>query len=79
MQGVAVVVNGLECLQSGANVVKTNLLGVQTAATGLNMVFQFLAAVVAFVFVFDGFGPDAASHTANHRIFCVDAIAEKEA
>ena len=42
------------------------------------MVFQHLRALVALVFIFHGLGPDAPGHTADHRIFRIDAIAEEE-
>ena len=42
MQGIAVVVNGIQRLQRGADVVEINLLRMKTSAGGLNVVLQFL-------------------------------------
>ena len=46
VQAVAVVVDGDQRLQRGADVVELNLLRVQAAAAGLDVVFQLLAALV---------------------------------
>jgi hypothetical protein len=45
VQAVAVIVDGDQRLQGGADVVEVHLLRVQRAAGGLDVVFQFLADI----------------------------------
>ena len=52
MQAVAVVVDGDQRLQRGADVVELDLLRVQAAAAGLDVVLELLAALVGAVFSF---------------------------
>ena len=42
------------------------------------MVFQHLRAFVGLVAKFHGFGPDEACNAAQHSVFGIDAIREKE-
>jgi hypothetical protein len=78
VQAVAVVVDGDEGLQRGADVVELDFLRVQAAATGLDVVFEFLAALVRAVFFFHRHGPNAAGDAAQHGVFGVHAVAEEE-
>ncbi|OIQ71984.1 hypothetical protein GALL_463950 [mine drainage metagenome] len=78
MQAVAVVVNGNQCLQRGADVVELDLLGVQAAPTGLDVVLELLAALVGSVFFFHRHGPDAPGHAAHHGVLGIHAVAEEE-
>ena len=78
MQGVAVVVNRNQRLQGGADVVELNLLGVQRAARGLDVVFEFLAALVGTVFLFQSDSPNAACHAAHDGVLGVHAVAKEE-
>ena len=65
---VAVVEEGVERLQGGADVVELDLLGVEAAAAGLDVVLEFLGAFAGAVAVFHGAGPDAACHSADHGV-----------
>ena len=67
VQRVAVVVDGDQRLQRGADVVEVHLLGVQRAAGGLDVVLQLLAALVGAVLVLHRHGPDAAGDAADHE------------
>jgi len=78
MQAVAVVVYGDQRLQCGADVVELNLLRVQTAATGLDVVFEFLRALVGTVFLFHRNRPNATRDAAHHGVFGIHAVAKKE-
>ena len=78
MQRIAIVVNGDQRLQGGADVVEIHFLGVQRTARSLNMVFQLLAALVGAVLVAHGRSPDPPRHPTHHRIFRVHAVAEEE-
>ena len=79
MQAVAIVVNRNQGLQRGADVVELDFLRVQAAATGLHMVFEFLAAFICAIFVAHAGSPNAARHAAQHGVFGVHAIAKEEA
>jgi len=50
----------------------------QTAAAGLDMVFKFLRAVIAFVFIFHGLRPDTPGHTPDDTVFGIHTITEEE-
>ena len=52
MQRIAVVVDRHQRLQRGADVVKIDFHGMQTAAGGLDVVFQFLGSIVSLVLIF---------------------------
>ncbi len=78
VQRVAVVVNGIQRLQRGADVVKVDFLCVQRAARGLDVVLEHLRAGIGPVFVAQGFSPNAACHTADDGILGIDAVAEEE-
>ena len=78
MQAVAVVVDSDQRLQRGTDVVELDLLRVQTAATGLDVVFKFLRAFVGTVFFFHRHRPNAARHATHHGVFGVHAVAEEE-
>jgi hypothetical protein len=79
VQRVAVVVDGIERLQRGADVVEVDLLRVEAAAAGLDVVFEHLAALIGTILLLHGLGPDAPRHATDDRIFGVDAVAEEEA
>jgi hypothetical protein len=79
VQAVAVVVDRDQRLQRGADVVELDLLRVQAAAAGLDVVLELLAALVGAVRSLHGHGPDAARHAAQHGVFRVHAVAEEEA
>ena len=38
MQAVAIVINGIQCLQGGTNIIEINFLRMQAATTGLNVI-----------------------------------------
>jgi len=78
VQGVAVVVDGIQRLQRGADVIEADLLRVQGAAGGLDVVLQLLSLGTAPVQVPDRLRPDPAGHPANHGIFSINAIGEEE-
>src|SRR5437868_1939876 len=50
----------------------------QTAATGLYVVFQFLRTRICMIDIFHCFGPYATGHAPYHAVFSVHAITEKE-
>ena len=77
MQRVAVVVDGHQRLERGADIVEVHLLGVQRTARGLDMVLEFLAAVVGAVFLPHGDRPDAPGHAADDRVFGIQAVGEE--
>jgi len=52
VQAVAVVEQGVERLQGGADVVELDLLGVEAAPAGLDVVLEFLGAFAGGVAVF---------------------------
>ena len=79
MQRVAVVVDGIQGLQRGSNVVKINLLSVQGPARGLNMVLQHLRPGVRSVLIFHGFSPNPACHASDYGILRVDSVAKEKA
>ena len=79
VQAVAVVEQRVQRLQRGADVVELDFLRVQAAAAGLDVVLQFLAALVGAVLLAHGHGPDAARHPAHDGVFRVHAVAEEEA
>ena len=79
VQRVAVVVDRVERLQRGADVVEVDFLGVQRAAGRLDVVLQHLRPGRGAVFLAHGLGPNPTGHTPNHRILRVDAVREEEA
>ena len=78
VQRVAVVVDRVERLQRGADVVERDLLRVQAAAGGLDVVLELLRAVVGAVAQLHRLGPDAPRHAADHGVLGVDAVGEEE-
>ena len=78
MQAVTVIVNRIQRLQSGSDVVEINLLRVQTPSARLDVILQHLRTRIASVLQLHRFGPNSASHPANHRVFWVDAVAKEE-
>ena len=79
VQRVAVVVDRVQRLQRGADVVEVDFLGVQRATGCLDVVLQHLRPGRGAVFLAHGLGPNPTGHTPNHRIFWVDAVREEEA
>ena len=78
MERIAVVVDRVQCLQRGADIVEVDLLRMQGAAGCLYMVFQFLRAVVPLVFILHGLGPDPSCHTPDHAVFGIHAVTKEE-
>src|SRR5690606_41118501 len=78
MQRIAVVVNGIQRLQGGTNVVEVDFLCMQGAAGGLNVILQLLGTIVAFVFVFQCFGPNATRHASNDSVFRVNPVRKEK-
>ncbi len=79
MQAVAVVVDGDQRLERGADVVELHLLRVQAAPASLDVVFQLLATLIRSVFLFHRHGPNTPRHPAHHGVFRVHAVAEEKA
>src|ERR1043165_5898090 len=42
------------------------------------MIFQLLTAVISLVLILHGLGPNTPRHTADHTVFSIHTIAEKE-
>ena len=78
MQRVAIVVNRNQRLQRGADVIEINFLCVQGTTRGLNVIFQFLRAVIRAVFLAHGDGPQATRHSAEYGVLRIHAIGEEE-
>ena len=78
MQTVAVVVGGNQCLQRGSNVVEIDFLGMQRPARGLNVILEFLAALVGPVLEAHRGGPDPAGDPPHHRILHVHAVGKEK-
>ena len=78
MQAVAVVVDGVEGLERGADVVEIDFLGMERPAAGLDVVLEFLAALVGAVLLLHGQGPDAPGHPADDAVLGIQPIAEEE-
>ena len=78
VQAVAVVVDGAQGLQGGTNVVELDVLAVQRAAGGLDMVFEHLRARRGAVFIPQGDRPDAARHPADHGVFGIHPVGEEK-
>ena len=78
MQRVTVVIDRDQRLQRGADVIEIDFLRMQRAARGLDVVLQFLAALVRAILVAHCHGPDAARDAAQHRVLRVHAIGEEE-
>lgn len=79
VQAVAVVEQRVQGLQRGADVVELDLLRVQAAAAGLDVVLHHLAAFVAAIALAHGARPDAAGHAADDGVLRVHAVGEEEA
>ena len=77
VQAVAVVEQGVERLQRGADVVELDFLRVQRAARGLDVVLEHLAAGAGAVALAHGAGPDAPGHAADDGVFRVHAVGEE--
>ena len=78
MQAVAIVINGDQRLQGGADIIEIHFLRMQRAAGSLDVVLHFLAALVGAIALFHGHRPDAPRNAADHRVFRIHAIAEEE-
>ena len=78
VERIAVVVDGIEGLEGGADVVEADFLCMERAAGGLDVVFELLRTEVGLVFIFHGFCPNGAGHATDDGEFDVDAIGEKE-
>jgi hypothetical protein len=72
VEAVAVVVEVVERLKRGPDVVETDLLGVKRPARGLDVVFELLGSLVPSVPVSHRLGPDPSGHPADHSILGVD-------
>ena len=79
VQRVAVVVDRVQRLQRGADVVEVDFLGVQRAAGRLDVVLQHLRPGGSAIFLAHGLGPNPTGHTPDHRVLRVDAVREEEA
>ncbi len=55
VQGIAVIIDRVQRLQGGADIVEVDLLGMEAPAAGLDMVFELLGAAVAFIDVLIAF------------------------
>ncbi len=78
METVCIVLNGKQCLKGGANIIEIDFLCVQTAATGLDVVLEFLRTFTCTVKVAHCYRPDPSCNTADDRIFSIESIAEEE-
>ena len=67
VERIAVVVDGVERLQRGADVVEVDLLRVEAAAAGLDVVLEHLAALVGTVAVLERLGPLGATKSTEQR------------
>src|SRR3546814_4380942 len=64
--------------QAGADVVELDLLRVQGAAAGLDVVLHHLRAFVGAIALAHGAGPDAAGDAADGGVFRVHAVGRSE-
>ena len=78
MQAIAVVVNRIERLQSGSDIVEINLLRVQTPSARLNVILQHLRTRIATVFQLHRLRPNPTCNPTNYRVFRVNPVAEEE-
>jgi len=78
VKGVAVVIDCAQCLQRGADVVEVHLLRVQRPAGCLDVVLEFLAALIRTVALAHRDCPDPASDSAEHRVLGINAVREEE-
>ena len=78
VQAVAVVGDRVERLQRSADVVELDLLSVQGATAGLDVVLQLLRALSGSIEFAHCHGPDPARNPPDHRVLHVDAVAEEE-
>ena len=79
MQAVAVIEQRVERLQGGANIVKADLLGVQTPSGGLNVVLQHLATRAGTIPLAHRTRPNAPRDPTDNAVFGIHSIGEKEA
>ena len=79
MQGIAVIIDRIQGLQGGSDIVEINFLGMQRTARGLDMVFEHLGAFIGSVFFAQCFGPNPPSHPSNHGVLGVDPVAKEKA
>ena len=78
VEGVGVVLNRQKGLQGRSDVVEVDLLGVKAASTRLNVVLEFLTALVGPVHVAHGDRPNAACDAADDRVFRIEPVGEEE-
>ncbi len=78
VQAVAVVVDGAQGLQRGADVVEVHLLGVQGTAGGLDVVLELLRPLGGTVALAQGHRPDPPGHPADDGVLRVQAVGEEE-
>ena len=78
MQAVAVIVDGDQRLERGADIIEIDFLGMQRPPRRLYMVFEFLGPLIGAIPVAHGHCPDTPRHPAHHRVFRTHAVAEKE-
>ena len=79
VQRVAIVIDGIQSLQSRADVIEIDFLRVQRSSGRLDVVLEHLRSRRCLVFLAHGFGPNAARHPSNDSVFRVDAVGKEEA
>src|SRR4051794_26157895 len=52
MEAVAVIVDCIQCLQRCPDIIKVYFLGMEASTTSLDVVFEFLTALICLVFIF---------------------------
>ena len=78
VQAVAVVVDGAQGLQRGADVVEVHFLSVQRPAGGLHVVLQLLRPLSRAVPFLHRHGPDPPRDPADDGVLRVQAVGEEE-
>ena len=78
VEGVGVVLNRQQSLQGGSDVVEVDLLRVKAASARLNVVLEFLTALVGPVHVAHRDRPNAACDPADDRVFWIEPVGEEE-
>ena len=78
VKAVGVVIERIESLKSGADVVEADLLCMQRPPGGLDVVLELLRPLVAAVAVSDRLRPDTTGDTTDDRVFSIDPVGEEE-